>query len=461
MKGSGATRLADARARDLFALAAGLWILASLGWPDAKVSLGLLGGSPGSATQGMNFYLAELGAAALGIWVCVDRRRRARVPRWGWAFAALASSVVALAAVQGYRMGWHPRDIAAEARLLAMLPGLLAVLSLRTQERGVLKAALIGGGALFALQQVLLLALEPKGLTNLNITPLPVVTVGHDLAQQSLLGLLVLLMGGLLWGRGRVWVALATGFWCLLWLSYLRALWITLPLAAGVAAFFLARAEGRTRALRYLAFQAGAALAGLLLCYGALSAFDPDSAFLFRFRLERTGQALKLLPPRPLQPSLPRGASALLVKGVARGFLYTPLGQKPKPDANRVDPSGFDRGFMRREALRGFKESPWLGQGLGALYRYQLEPGIQRLQRDPHNGYAWVAGKMGLLGLLAWAAVLGLGLRALWQRRNAGAAAFAACLALALLLDVFQCGALQPASLLPLLAALGVARGQA
>jgi O-antigen ligase len=119
---------------------------------------------------------------------------------------------------------------------------------------------------------------------------------------------------------------------------------------------------------------------------------------------------------------------------------------------------------MLKLSFQAFRASPLLGQGLGLVLDVTTGRGEIRPARDPHNGLAWLASKMGLLGLAFMAWVLGaLGL-ALWRRRRGGplTATAAAALAMVLAMEAFEAGLLRFTlimSLMLLLLALREAEG--
>lgn len=447
-----------------FPFAVALWAFAALAWPDLKLGLGLIGASPGSQSAGANLFLAEAGALIFGLWVLADGHLRRRVPRWAWAWGAAWIALLALASAWGLHRGWHPRDVAAEARSAALALAFWAFSSLDPAGRRLLASGLLGGTAIWALQQALLMACEPTGLSNLNIVPVAVLASSHDLGAQALLGFVVL-GAGLAWGRGQFRGALLVllGLWALIWLSFLRALWLALPLAGAVTALVLARTLGWRRALAWAGLQLGAAVMSLSLLLLLLRALAPDAGFLLGFRLQRTAHALHLAVA-PERPDCP-GCGPLLRKIVARGGLYHSLADQDRGLAQPLgttDASGSERGQMLRGATAAFLASPWLGEGLGSLLRYRVPPQIERVQRDPHSGAAWFLMKLGLAGLLfvvATATALG---RALWtSRAPAAEQAFAAgVLALALGLEAFQAGLLIPSYSLACLAWAQVLRGE-
>ncbi|MCL4267503.1 MAG: O-antigen ligase family protein [Anaerolineae bacterium] len=71
------------------------------------------------------------------------------------------------------------------------------------------------------------------------------------------------------------------------------------------------------------------------------------------------------------------------------------------------DPSNYFRIFDTENALNAIYESAGLGMGFGSRYRvvasiYWLHDFISHVSRASHNGYFYLAMKMGLLGLLSW-----------------------------------------------------------
>lgn len=435
--------------RDPFALLLALAVLVACAWPDLKVSFGILGGSPGSETQGANLFVSELLGIVFGFWALL--RRRATLSSQAWWVAGLMLALGIPAALQGLHLGWDPRNIAAEARFMVLAGALLAMASLEPADRRLLRLGLFAGIGLYALQQALLVALEPSGLVNLNVLPLPAASSSHDLAQQAQLGILILGLGMLSSAKRRALLA-AVALWVLIWLSYLRALWLALPIAAVIGVAYLMRRADAATAWRYLRFQVLALGLGLLTCLAGLWALNPDGYFLMLFRLHRTAQALHVAPPTALHPSVPVRCSPLLKAVVARGGLYYPLGSTLRDQPISQDPSAFDRGLMRRQAWTAFKNHPGFGSGLGTLFKYQVNATTERLQRDPHNGYAWLAAKCGLWGLGIAMVLLGGLVRALVRGPADGAAI--AALALLVVLDIFQVSWLLPVMLLPCLVLL-------
>jgi hypothetical protein len=73
----------------------------------------------------------------------------------------------------------------------------------------------------------------------------------------------------------------------------------------------------------------------------------------------------------------------------------------------RGDPSNYFRVFDTENALNAIYESAGLGMGFGSRYRvvasiYWLADFISHVSRASHNGYFYLAMKMGLPGLLSW-----------------------------------------------------------
>lgn len=71
------------------------------------------------------------------------------------------------------------------------------------------------------------------------------------------------------------------------------------------------------------------------------------------------------------------------------------------------DPSNYFRIFDTENALNAIYESAGSGMGFGSRYRvvasiYWLDDFISHASRASHNGYFYLAMKMGLLGLLSW-----------------------------------------------------------
>lgn len=80
------------------------------------------------------------------------------------------------------------------------------------------------------------------------------------------------------------------------------------------------------------------------------------------------------------------------------------------------------RGFSHRpelmaQALLKIEVSPWLGLGFGSSYSLPVEA-LQRSYEHAHNLYLHIAVIHGVIGLIAWLALLGLALWAAWRSRH-------------------------------------------
>lgn len=439
-------------APEAFAAAAALWIFAALLWPEEKLSLGLLGGSPGSSTTGANPFYSEVGAFALAAWALAVPALRARIPavlRW----AALCWSAAVLAAgLRGLAGGNHYRDVLAEGRIVALAPALLALGALDGRGRRLAWSALAWGALAWCAWQAALVWAEPTGLCNMAIVPVAIAASEHG-AHLQWMSLLAAVVAGGLWLDGWGGLALCAGAWTLLWLSLVRGLWIAGPLGALTAALALALGGGLAASRRYLAFQAAGLLLGLLCAFGVYRAASPDGIFLLQFRLQRLAQGVHLAPAPAEHPELGSLNSGLFREIVRRGGLYRNLIEHEEAALpGRPDPSLVERDVMRRQALAAFKASPLLGSGLGLVLHIPTAQG-EKLLRDPHNGPSWFLADMGLVGALCALAGLAALAQGLWaRRRRAGwvTAAAAAALLMALSLELVQPGILHASMWLPL-----------
>jgi hypothetical protein len=427
-------------------LAVALWVFLSILWPEEKLSLGLIGGSPGSSSTGANLFIGEAGALLLGLWAIWDARLRQRFPHWVWVGALAWCALTVLAGLRGLAAQHHPRDVAAEARIGVFAPALLALCALDPAGRQLARRALAAGLAAWCLWQGALIAAEPTGLYNPNIVPVPVAASEHAMHLQWFPSLGILLAGGLWMAPGLLGGLLATLAWVPLWLSLVRAQWLMIPLGAAVAAAVLWRGGQRGPVLRFLGLQIVAALLGMALTLGVYHASTPDGAFLFKFRLQRLAQSLHLAGPPPVAPD-PGPACTPMLRGIVRrGGLYSDVAVAAAVQQSRqLDPSLSDRGEMLRLSWQAFRASPLLGQGLGLVLQVPLARGEFRPARDPHNGLAWLASKMGLIGVAFMAAVLGALGWALWRRRKGGplGAAASAALVMVLGMEAFEAGLLR------------------
>jgi hypothetical protein len=444
------------REENAYAWCVSAWLFLSLALPEWKLGLGLLGPSPGSSTQGINLYFVELGVLPLFAWALF----RAKSPVWVWILGGVFFLLMALAFFSGLAHGSAPRDALAEIRPLLFAVDVFVLAALLPSARAWALGAFFYGWLAWAGATLLLFVVEPSAATNFNIVPVPVPALGHSLHGFwlcAVLGISLPLLRG--WRSVPVWLLVLLA-WCLVWLSYVRALWIAWPLAALLASLWLWWRKDFSQARGFLTFQAAVmalSLAGLLLLQ---SQFAPDGAFMLKFRLYRTLQAAHLVPALPEKLAL-QGHESVLLKNIAlRGALFRGLNdpaQAPTAlESNHADPSLADRALMIREALRAFKEAPLLGKGLGGLFHYEVYPGQARSVRDPHNGYAWWLAKSGALG-----ASLALGLLlwgfAVWRKVPAAAEIQAAQLAVFgsfLMLEFFQVGLLNADTGLALAAAL-------
>ncbi len=435
---------------------AGLALALAAALPGEKFHLDWLGASPGSLTRGVAFYAAEVAAWILGLLTLLWPGARRRIPPGASLLAGLWCLALAWGAWQGWRQGAAPRDILAEARAALLAPALLGLVALSPRGWTLALCAASFGLVLGFSLEALLLLLEPTGRANLSVVPVPVLMVEHNLPWILLLALgsLALLLRQALSPRGLRAYGLLL-LWAFFWLSFLRSLWAALALgtAAAAAGLLLGRQAGA--ALRLLAWQAGLALAGLGLALLLQRAATPDGDYLLRFRLSRLAQALHLAQPPPPSPRLGPPNSALLRGLAAKGGLYRNLrgpASEPSAEAQRArDPSQEDRGMMRRLSWQAYLSHPLAGAGLGSLIRYSYLPGMDRVQRDPHQGYAWLL-KCGALGLLAGAALLllplGRACAAARRREGWGASWALAGLATLAAAELFHVGWLQVPGLL-------------
>lgn len=439
-----------------YAVALGLWVFVSLLLPDAKLGLGILGGSPGSETRGANPFYAELGAFALAAWALLTPRLRARIPGLAQWLALAWCLVVGVSAVRGLAEGHHYRDVLAEARMAVLAPALIAVGALDSLGRGLAWKALAAGLAAAMLVQVALICLIPTGLYSFLVVPVAITASSHDTSLQWLSAIGVILAGGL-WLSGWPALALAAGAWLLLWLSLIRSLWLVLPLGAATAAFFLFFAGQRAWALRFVSTQVCACLLGLAACLAVYRVTTPDGIFLMQFRLQRLAQTMHLASAPPIKPDVGPYASPLLRAVVRRGGLYRALDAPPQArsvaEERSLDPSLGMRKMEFNAFMGEFKRFPFLGQGLGLTLDIPTAKGIDR-DRDPESGVAWFLSKTGLLGAgfvacgLSWMAL------ALWRRRarfTAQTAAAAGVLAMLAALEIFETGIMHSTVWLPML----------
>lgn len=389
---------------------AGLALALGAALPDLQLRFNLLGTAPGSTTTGIAFYATELVAWVLGLGTLAYAKARRRVTRGAWVLALLWSSALAWGAWQGLRQGYLPRGVLAELRALLLVPALLGLVALR--PRAWVLALCAGAWGLVAgfAGLGLLLVLEPTGFANLSVVPVSVLMLPHALPLALLpsLALLALLLRQS--SQANALRAFALGLlWCLLWLTFVRGLWVALgaaTLALGLGALLSGQ---RKQAGRLLGWQALAALAGLLLALGLQRMASPDGAYLLKFRLQRLAQAAHLATPPPVAPQLGPPYSSLF-QGLARkGGLYRNLagakGERSAVEQRVQDPSLSDRALMTRFAWQSFAKQPVRGAGLGSVLHYTYVEGMDRVTRDPHNGYLWLL-KCGLAGLLAGLTIL-------------------------------------------------------
>jgi hypothetical protein len=439
-----------------YAVALGLWVFISFLLPDAKLSLGILGGSPGSETTGANPFYAELGAFALAVWALASRDLRGRIPGVARRLALGWCLVVGVSAVRGLAEGHHYRDVLAEARIAVLAPALLAVGALDSRGRRLARTALAAGLAAAMLVQFALICFSPTGLYSFLVVPVAITASSHDTALQWLSAIAAVLAGGL-WLSGWPALALAAGAWLLLWLSLIRSLWLVAPLGAATIAFFLFSAGRRPWALRFVLTQVVACVLGLAACLAVYRTTTPDGIFLMQFRLQRMAQTLHLASAPPVAPDVGPYGSPLLREIARRGGLYRALDAPPQARSveqeRSQDPSLGMRKIEFNAFMGGFRRSPLLGQGLGLVIPIPITKGID-MDRDPESGPAWFLSKMGLLG----AGFMGCGLLwmalALWRRRNrftAQTAAAAGVLAMLAALEIFQTGIMHSTVWLPML----------
>lgn len=440
----------------VLAALAGLALALAAALPEVKLHLAVLGGSSGSTTQGVSFYGAELAGWSLGLVTLLSPRSRRRIPLGAGAIAVLWCLALAWGAWQGHRQGAELRDILAEGRAALLAPALLGLAAL--SPRGWRVALAIGtwGLCLGFLLQALLLMLEPTGQANLNVVPVAVLMAEHDLPWILLLALasMVLLLRQAQAGRALRGGALVL-LWVFFWLTFLRSLWVALAVGTVVSAVGLFYRRQPSAALRLVAWQAGLALLGLGLALMLQRAVTPDGDYLLRFRLLRLAQSAHIAEPPPEAPMLGPPNSAVFRGLVRRGGLYRNVQGVPgEPSASiqrAQDPSETDRGLMRRLSWDQYRRHPLAGVGLGSLLRYSPVPGVARVQRDPHQGYAWLL-KCGVPGLLAGAALLVLPLAGaschLRRRRDLAPLWALAGLATLATAELFHVGWLQVPTLL-------------
>jgi O-Antigen ligase len=101
------------------------------------------------------------------------------------------------------------------------------------------------------------------------------------------------------------------------------------------------------------------------------------------------------------------GSAALLTLILISGQIDL-VGQRLLSIADaQGDPSNYFRIFDTKNALNAVYESGGVGMGFGSRYRvvasiYWLADFISHVSRASHNGYLYLAMKMGLLGLMSW-----------------------------------------------------------
>ncbi len=391
------------------AFLAGLSLALAAALPDLKWTLDWMGTSPGSTTSGAGFYAAELVAWVFGLVALSWGPSRRRVPNSAFAIAALWCLAIGVGAWQGWRLGAVFRNIVAEGRSVLMVPALLGLLALNRRAWIVALCAGTWGLLVGVGLQTALLVLEPTGQTNYNIVPVPILMFEHNMPWFLLLALAEL---ALLLRQSKESKALRLGgllfLWLLLWLSFLRSLWLALAAGTLVAAIGLYLYGHAKQAWRLLTWQAMTAVLGLGLALLAQRATTPDGDFLLRFRLMRLGQVLHLYNPPSERTVLGPPNSALLQRLAIRGGLYAQISatdSKLTASKQRIlDPSVDDRSIMVRLSWQAYRQYPWAGSGLGSVLEYNYPPN-RRVMRDPHNGYAWIL-KCGLLGILAVGAIL-------------------------------------------------------
>ncbi len=452
------------RGERTYAAAVCAWLFLALALPDWKLGTALMGGSPGSLSQGANFYYSELGVLPLFAWALAVFR--GRIASWVWLFSGVWTLLMAVAFVSGIFHGSHPRNALAEMRPVLLALDLVVLMAVIPQRRSSLRGAFFLGWAAWVLGTFVSFALDPSAAYAPNIVPVPVPAVDHNLHRlmlSALIGMALMLGKGT---RSKTAWAVVLIAWALVWLSYLRALWMAWPLAVALGSLWLARQGQAKLAGRFLVSQALAALAALLLLLAAMHALAPDGEFLLKFRIYRSLQAAHLLAPLPERIQIEGDQSKALKDLAAQGGLFrnpSDNGRAPSAaEANRSDPSLSERALMLREAERAFEESPWFGKGLGHLFSYEIYPGNPALMRDPHNGYAWWLAKSGLFGMALLLGLLLWGLSSL--SRGSGQpivlrTAQVCVFGLFLMLEFFQAGLLNADVALALASALALLRG--
>jgi O-antigen ligase len=164
--------------------------------------------------------------------------------------------------------------------------------------------------------------------------------------------------------------------------------------------------------------------------------------------------------------------AAMILLGTASFAL---VGQRVRSitDAQH-DPSNYFRVLDTENALNAVYESAGVGMGFGSRYRIVatvpwLAAFIQHVSRASHNGYLYLAMKMGLLGLLSWTwfwlanmgVCLGIARRTDGRFRHIGLAVtlvLIACAVANLFLPLYY--NLRPMVLLALFCGLAIAAGQ-
>lgn len=440
----------------LFLMGCVAWAIMSLGLPEILMSLPGLGSAAGSASAQARVSLAELLCLGLGSWAML----RLKPSRPVLAASALWLALCVLAGLRGWQQGWGLKNVLAESRVALAAPALLLLEAWAARARSLLWLSWLAGCGLLWLWQMGLMLLEPSGLANLSVLLLPAPALEHVMQLWVPCAALVLLLS---LRPGRISLLAASLLWVALWLTYIRALWVALAVAALLLALGLGLNKSWREASKALGRAAAAGILGLLLCMAGLALFSRDGAFLLGFRVYRTAQALHLAPATASAPDLGAWVSPQLRQQALHGGLYASVkvasrqGTLDKLHAQAAlaksrDESLGDRQVMRQAALAAWRSSPWLGQGLGALQERQLF-GQATLMRDPHSGLLWLLWKLGLLGSFLLALLLAWRLKLAWAGPRDEFAWALGLLALALLCELYYVSPLGQPGLFWILAA--------
>ena len=116
------------------------------------------------------------------------------------------------------------------------------------------------------------------------------------------------------------------------------------------------------------------------------------------------------------------GVGGVILLGLVLATGQLDLVEQPVPSITdtQEDSSNYFRLFDTENALNAIYESGTLGLGFGSRYEivttvYWLNDFISHVSRASHNGYLYVAMKMGLLGLLSWSLFWLMNLSVCWR----------------------------------------------